>query len=372
MNEENESLTREIEDETERLKKEEEYQVRNEIWEKNNAIRILGRFRYQNMVGQYRGKCISTGFKNLDAVLDGGLFSGLYVLGAISSLGKTSLMLQIADQISASGQDVLYISLEMSSLELVAKSLSRLTYQNCKGNTSNAKTVRGILAADRYKSYSKAETDLINKADEEYGLQSANIYFHEGIGDIGVVQITDILEKHIKYFKHKPCLMLDYLQILSPYDMRASDKQNVDKAILELKRISRDYDIPILVISAFNRNSYNSEVDMSAFRESSGIEYGSDVLMALQPKGITPGYTKRDIQENARIVKECKRSTTRQIELVILKNRNGRTGLKVDFEYKALFNYFKEKGLGEEDLDQADFEPKYEPLEIEDDDNPFL
>ena len=48
---------------------------------------------------------ISTGYTQLDALLDGGLHSGLYVLGAISSLGKTSFVLQVADQIAQQGQD---------------------------------------------------------------------------------------------------------------------------------------------------------------------------------------------------------------------------------------------------------------------------
>ena len=38
--------------------------------------------------------CIPTGFPMLDEVLDGGLFEGLYVVGAISSLGKTTLVTQ--------------------------------------------------------------------------------------------------------------------------------------------------------------------------------------------------------------------------------------------------------------------------------------
>lgn len=368
MSEENEVVTLSVEEEANILKHQEERQLR----EQHNAAAIMNDFFQKVYGGVYRGSCISTGFKNLDSVLDGGLYPGLYILGAISSLGKTSMMLQMADQISASGHDVAYFSLEMSETELIAKSLSRLTYLKCNGNTANAKTIRGILAAEKYKSYSKAEQDLIDDASLEYADNSCNLYIYEGVGNIGVDEIRNQVKKQIEIRNKKPVLMIDYVQILAPYDPRYSDKQNIDKAVLELKRISRDLDIPVIAISSFNRNSYTSEVDMTAFKDSGSLEYGSDILLALQPKGITSSYTKKDIQENARIIKECKRSTTRKIELVILKNRNGRTGLKVDFEYKALFNYFKEKGLGEEDPDQADFEPKYEPLEIEDDDNPFL
>lgn len=45
---------------------------------------------------------IPTGFPKLDKVLEGGFYEGLYIVGAISSLGKTTLITQIADQIYAS------------------------------------------------------------------------------------------------------------------------------------------------------------------------------------------------------------------------------------------------------------------------------
>src|SRR5699024_976856 len=68
---------------------------------------------------------IPTGFKQLDEILDGGIREGLHVLGAISSLGKTTLAMQIADQIAQYGEDVLIFSLETGTNELIAKSVSR-------------------------------------------------------------------------------------------------------------------------------------------------------------------------------------------------------------------------------------------------------
>ena len=54
---------------------------------------------------------IPTGFPGLDKNLGGGLFEGLYVIGAISSLGKTSWTLQICDQVAEVGTDGLIFSL---------------------------------------------------------------------------------------------------------------------------------------------------------------------------------------------------------------------------------------------------------------------
>ena len=76
---------------------------------------------------KYQAK--STKFKELDQKLSGGLKNGLYVFGAISSLGKTTFVLQLADNIASQGHKAIIFSLEQSRFELVSKSLSRLTYE---------------------------------------------------------------------------------------------------------------------------------------------------------------------------------------------------------------------------------------------------
>ena len=279
---------------------------------------------------------IPTGFKCLDEVLDGGLYEGLYILGAISSLGKTTLALQIVDQIAEAGQDVLIFSLEMARTELMAKSISRLTVQDVlqnNGNIKDAKTTRGITTGTRYQKYSKRETDLIQRAIRAYGAYAGNIYIHEGIGDIGTDHVRETVQKHILFTGKKPVVLIDYVQILAPSDIRATDKQNTDKAVLELKRLSRDFKIPVLGISSFNRANYSSAVTMEAFKESGSLEYGSDVLIGLQLKGAgAKGFD----------ANEAKQRNPRDIELVILKNRNGATGKRICYEYYPLFNYFKE------------------------------
>lgn len=283
-----------------------------------------------------------TGFSELDKELDGGLYPGLYILGAISSLGKTTLLLQLADQIAASGRDVLYFSLEMAASELIGKSISRHTFKLCEGNKANAKTARGITTASRYAGYSQTEKALINAAIAAYSAYAGHLYIYEGLGDLGVEQIKETVIEHIKLTGSTPIVVIDYLQILAPYDMRASDKQNTDKAVLELKRLSRDFKTTVIGISSFNRDNYSTEVNMAAFKESGAIEYGSDVLLALQPQGMKPGYTATDQKDNAKLVKSCKAREERSVEAVILKNRNGRTGGKVGFTYYALFNCFEQ------------------------------
>lgn len=279
---------------------------------------------------------IPTGFKTLDAVLDGGLYEGLYIVGAISSLGKTTLITQIGDQIAQAGQDVLIFSLEMARAEIMAKSISRHTLQqvlNSGGDIRNAKTTRGITTGKRYENYSKTERDLINGAIVAYSQYAGHIYISEGIGDIGAEQIRETVKQHTLFTGNTPVVIIDYLQILAPYSDRATDKQNTDKAVMELKRISRDFKTPVIGISSFNRANYKEAVTMEAFKESGAIEYSSDILIGLQLKGAG----KKDFDAN-----EAKKKSPREIELVILKNRNGSTGDRIELQYYPLFNYFKE------------------------------
>lgn len=278
-----------------------------------------------------------TGFRELDRNLGGGLYEGLYVIGAISSLGKTTLALQIADQVAKGGRDVLIFSLEMARNELIAKSLSRLTAQLSMERGTHiekAKTTRGITVYQLWKSYSEEEKNLITDAVGAYGDYAERIFIIEGIGDIGVGEIRDTIKKHISITGNTPVVVLDYLQIVAPYNERATDKQNTDKAVLELKRMSRDYKLPVIGISSFNRDNYNAAVSMQAFKESGAIEYSSDVLIGLQLAGT--GESGFDVDEE-------KKKNPRTIEAKILKNRNGRTGTTVFFEYYPQYNYFREK-----------------------------
>lgn len=278
---------------------------------------------------------ISTGFNNLNKVLGGGLFGGLYIIGAISSLGKTTLAIQIADHISSQGQDVLYISLEMSRYEIMAKSISKHTFlytKEHKYHDCHAKFTRNIMIGSKYVDYSNSEREVIYQAGEAYKKEAERLWIVEGLGNIGATKIRELVVEHIKYTGNSPVVIVDYLQILAPYE-KLTEKQSIDKTVLELKRISRDFKTPVLAISSFNRQNYATEANMTAFKESGGIEYSADVLIGLQLKGASD--SKFDVDA-------AKKKEPREVELKILKNRNGETGTTLDFKYDARFNYFSE------------------------------
>ena len=306
----------------------------------------------KNIEESKRASFLPTGFSTLDSILDGGLYAGLYVVGAISSLGKTTFCLQVADQVAQRGQDVLIFSLEMARNELIAKSVSRLTLiQDLEenGTTAHAKTTRGILTGTRYKDYSQTERKLIQDAIADYGQYGANIYITEGIGNVGIEEIRDKVQKHIKLTGKAPVVVIDYLQIIAPADIRATDKQNTDKAVLELKRLSRDYSIPVIGISSFNRDNYTAPVNLASFKESGAIEYSSDVLIGLQHEGMdyqeeeADGARRKRIRELIKTAEQQAGSGQAQsIQVKILKNRNGSKGDTL-LDFYPMFNYFTDK-----------------------------
>ena len=329
----------EFEKQLDDLRKQQEQQQEEEakrIKAEYQATSALGHLQgFINDIATINTNYIPTGFSELDRTLGGGLFEGLYFIGALSSLGKTTFTLQVADQVAKQGQDVLIISLEMARSELMAKSISRTT---ALIDFRNAKTTRGITTAAYYKHYSDEERACINQAINEYATYAEHIFITESVGNTTVDEVRRLIDNHVKITGNKPLVVIDYVQILRPLDPRMSDKQAVDYNVMELKRISRDFKIPIIGISSLNRQSYKEKISMTSFKESGAIEYSSDILIGLQLKGAgDPNFD----------VDEAKAKDEREIELVILKNRNGKTGVKMDYIFTSKFNLFEETGASE-------------------------
>jgi Replicative DNA helicase len=281
-------------------------------------------------------KLVSTGMKELDKLLDGGMNTGLYILGAETSMGKTSFALQIADHMAESGIDVLYFALEMGRFELMARSLSRIVgdYVDAEDETEGLASMRDIMDGRRHASFSQAKQASIAFAFERYESYSNRIFIHEGVGNIGVEQIRQAVEEFTTTMGEPPIVFVDYLQMLAPYDIRATEKQNIDRALLELKRLSRDLGAIVIVLSSFNRQSYGNSARNSSFKESGTIEYTADILLALE--FATP-------PQNEEERKRALKSFPREVKVTILKNRNGQTGEELLLDYYTKCNQFLPK-----------------------------
>lgn len=280
-----------------------------------------------------------TEFPILNEVI-GGLRTGLYVVGAASSLGKTTFVQEIADDVASQGEHVLFFSLEMSKKELMAKSLVR-TMGELKRvmKTPGEITYTRDLLSGNIKNY-----DILTKAIGHYEKTAQNLFFYEAMFDMNVKIIRQEIEKHIRLHNRKPLVIVDYLQILEPLSERMSEKQATDKNVTELKRITRDLDVPLIAISSFNRDGYNKEASFSAFKESGSIEYGSDVVLALELQKIKE--LDKDANGKAKDSTEldkAKGSLVRDINLKVLKNRFGKAFEEIQYSYVTTMNKFMEK-----------------------------
>lgn len=289
-----------------------------------------------NQMATYKTK--STGFPVLDSLLNG-IYPGLYTLGAISSLGKTTFVSQLTDQMARKGEKVLFFSLEQSKFEMTAKSLSR---QMFLVNPRQGKTSLQIM---------KNENDVLlsddfSKALNNYNDIAKNTTVIEGNFDTDINDIAREIKKYIELSGIKPVVVIDYLQIIRPAEehQRLTERQQIDIVVSTLKQLSRNHNIPIIVISSLNRENYKNTIDFSSFKESGGIEYSSDVVLGLQLASIEEISLMKNETDKRIKLNEEKSKDIRRIELVCLKNRNGRSFFKDKFSYYSAFNYFVEEG----------------------------
>lgn len=274
-----------------------------------------------------------TGFKELDRVA-GGVYAGLYALGAISSLGKTTFISQIADQMAQAGNNVLYFSLEQSRLEMVSKAIARKSAQiDIKTATTSLKIRQGQL------------TEAVLKAADAYKNAVGNrLSIIEGNFNCTLAYICEYVTGYIKRNKVKPVVIIDYLQILQTDDTKRSTKELIDNNVTELKRLSRREDIPIFLISSVNRSNYLAPIDFESFKESGGIEYTADVVWGLQLQAINDDIFSKEgkLKDKRFKIREAKAENPRKLELICLKNRYGISSYSVAFDYYPQFDLFKE------------------------------
>lgn len=308
---------------------------------------------------------ISTGLPSLDNAVGGGIPEGaLTVLGAGSSSGKTTLAVQIADFIAASGRDVLFVTTEQSRHELVAKSLSRMMKQTAKPNGGYfVASADHIMSRAARATWDKDKEDALQACSTRYTMTIApRMHYFEVDGQPTVEQIRKAYKALCEPGKQNPVLFVDYLQLLKSKDEHMSDRRAVDVNVMELRQLARESNSSVILISSINRQSYNEGADMSAFKESGGIEYGADLAMMLQPRGygeqVGKEKTDKAAREKARVIMtEHKGTHLRKSELVILKNRGGgMPGKPVPLMYDAMLNTFTE------DHEAAEEQPRKKPL----------
>lgn len=296
-------------------------------------------------------KRINTGFTILDNIT-GGLQRGLYVVASISSLGKTTFIHQISDNIASTGTKVLYFSLEQSKNELVSKSLNRHYYET----THNPKQINSL----QLRNYN-APIDY-NALIESYSKRvKNNMKVIEGNFNFTFDNLTEYVTEYVNKGNKDLVVVVDYLQILDyNNDYKLSDKEKTDKVITGLKRLSRDLNICIIAISSLNRSSYTSPVSYEALKESGAIEYTADCVLGLQLSVLDSQeyQSKKTETEKREMAKNEKAQTPRKVKLVCLKNRYGISS------FEDSFKYYCERDLFYEDTTSEDTKTKFKNVPI--------
>lgn len=297
------------------------------------------RTMFEADINAYRASATTvTGFTGIDSKL-GGLYAGLYVLGAVSALGKTTLVHQIADQVAAAGTPVLYYALEMSRLEMATKSLSR--HAATMMGRDQAPTALQI----RTGKMTDAQRRRMPAVVESYAAtMGKNMHVVECGFDWTIDDIRKSVDDYVGATHTRPLVVVDYLQIIQPPDARVSDKQKIDIVMRGLKKLQSDNKLTVIVISSLNRGNYLAPVDFESFKESGGIEYTADVALGLQLEVLTRAdFPTKNITEQRELVREEKAATPRRLRLSCLKNRNGASGWLQDFDYYPAVDTFEER-----------------------------
>ena len=163
---------------------------------KNRGNYLMFRDYFENLIHFSNNQnIISTGFKELDNTLNGGLRPGLYVFGANPGLGKTSLMLHLALNLALKNVYVLYFNLEMEPALIASKIISNYYYRKSKEDESfKALTLSELMPK-------KPSLDLSK-------------YIKEELGEKNLASLNDLIHKYILFMNKSKDNDISYVELV--------------------------------------------------------------------------------------------------------------------------------------------------------------
>lgn len=210
------------------------------VQEKDVAIKDLVRKRlsfYEDCLTRGGGLLgLSTGYPDLDRMLDGMKGGDMIVLAARPSLGKTSLALNIVDHVAIAQKcPVGVFSLEMTSESLAGRLIA------CRAKVSE-RTLTGGVAM---------ETDYPKVAHASSQIAAAPIF----IDDTGGMTITQLRAKGRRMSQQHgiKLMVIDYLQLLRTAKRRDNRREEIDEISNGVKACAKELNIPVLAICQLNR-----------------------------------------------------------------------------------------------------------------------
>ncbi len=227
---------------------------------------------------------ISSGLKRLDSQMGGLQASDLIVLAGRPSMGKTSLVTNIAynvararhrsilekpdlapDDPSHDGAVVAFYSLEMSAEQLATRILSE------QAEVASEKIRRGMIDENEFKK-------LVTVSQE---MSQIPLYIDQ-MGGITIAQVAARARK-LKRQKGLGLIIVDYLQLLAGSGGAQMNRvQEITQITTGLKALAKEMQCPVIALSQLSRAVEQREdkrPQLSDLRESGSIEQDADVVM---------------------------------------------------------------------------------------------
>lgn len=277
---------------------------------------------------------IPTGMPAFDRLLRGGIpRQALVVLTAAPGVGKTTLAQQIFETSAAHGTDVVFMNLEMSREQLLARSLSRLIHRQ-GGNISADDIMRGYKWTD-------AQRAFIEPAAARYREEIAPRMQYNPNTGTSLTAIMAALNNAAADAKaagkRAPVAILDYLHLITA-DGREEQQELIKRAVAALKRWAIEYDTFVFVISANNRTSNSSaKISLDSARDSSSIEYTADIQISLNYRDVHEGTVSPN---NPDEMERLQQENPRRMVCQVLKARMVEPGGKLYLNFDAANSEF--------------------------------
>lgn len=260
---------------------------------------------YDKYVGNEKISGVTTGSRSLDYIT-GGWKEGLIVIGARPSMGKTIVGLDIAKQSAKSGIPTFFVSLEMNGKDLFQRLISSEMPEFAYSDLMNYRIAREDI--DRIK-VSKAKS-LKELPLFIYDSDNRDVNFLMGI-------ITAQVRKN-----KIGLIVIDYLQLMRDSQIKdQSDFAQVSNISNKIQKLTRRLNIPIVALSQLSRQvegRADKRPMLADIRSSGNIEQDASIVIGLH----RPAYYQDDEEYNSLTEEE-----KHLLEYIILKNRNGQTGL---------------------------------------------
>lgn len=207
---------------------------------------------------------LPTGFADLDALTCGLQNGDLIIVAGRPSMGKTTLAMNIGENVSMNGGVAFVVSLEMSAEQLVERSVARL-------GAINTQTLRtGKLTPSDWNGLTHAIQHL----------QSVDLTIADDTALSRVSRIRLAARKLKQQRGRLDIIIVDYLQLmLGDGDNRNDELSSITRS---LKHLAKELNCPIVVLSQLSRDverRTDKRPIMSDLRDSGAIEQDADVIM---------------------------------------------------------------------------------------------